>query len=1819
MAAPVIQFKRGQFANLPGLRAGEPGFTTDKYDLYVGIDSTTSNNKFFGSHRYWTKETGTTGSAVRVVEGSDNGENYIALKSPDALASNVTYTLPGTVTAGGYLLVDGSGNLSWDDTLDATNVNAIGVGTVAFLQSTTVNVSAGATVTGALDVDGGADIASGLTVSGGLTLTGSQTADQVNVSGVVTATSFVGDLTGDVTGNVTGDVQAGLVTATSGFTGNLTGDVTGNADTATQLATARNFSASGDATAPNVSFDGSGNVDLALTLANSGVTAGTVGSTTEIPVITVDAKGRVTSTSTANIVTTLTVDGDSGSEDIALATEDLTISGGTNVTTTAASNGVSVALDSDISLTSVTASGAVTAGSFTGSAAGIATNTLPLYSVDLDGASALSGSLADADLFLVDDGANGTNVKATASDIKDYVLGGGAGANFAAINVSGIATVAFADASTLKVAGVSTFTGEIDANGGANIAGGLTANSAQISDLTDGRVVLAGTSGELEDDANLAYTSGNGLRVGHSAYVAGVVTATTFNGNVNGNVTGNLVGNVTSSGSNSLPFIISDQVNVSGVVTATTFDGALATSNLTGTITNAQLAGSIEDGKLNEITTADKVNVSAINIDGATAISADLADADLFVVDDGASGTNVKVTAAEVKDYVLGGGAGANFEAIQVTGISTLTQTETQDIIVSAGATVTGALDVDGGADIAGGLTANSAAISDLTSGRVVLAGTGGELEDSGNLTFDGSTLAVTGDETISGDLTVSGDASVRNATASGVVTATSFATGAEGSALILNQTTITGPSSITIDPAGIGDNTGTVYILGDLQVDGTQTIINSTSVTVNDLNVMLADGAANDAAADGGGITVQSGDGNKTFQFEATGDNFGSSENINLATGKVLKVNNTEILSATALSSNVVVDATSVDIDGASAIGADLEDADLILVDDGAGGTNVKATMLDVKDYVLGGGAGANFEAINVSGIATVTFADATTLKVGAGATVTGALDVDGGADIAGGATVAGGLTVTGSQSVDELTVTGVVTATTFDGNLATSNLTGTVNNNQLTNDSVSFGGVTVELGASDATPAFDLADATGLPISTGVAGLGANVATFLATPSSANLASAITDETGTSTLVFSEAPTVNDANLTGDITAGRIGATNLNAAGIVTASSFVGADIRQTDGSLIPLVGVSSVSAHTGLVTAFKFVGSGLEEYKVEDGIAEINYTGVAASTYTTSQTFTATEGQTVYSFGAGYTQGFVDVYINGVRLIPGTDFNDNVDKITVTLASGATAGDELEIVSFKELGDIIHVQSLKTVSDLTVTGVATATTFNGQLNTTGIATASGGFVGDLTGNVTGNVTGNLDGIVGGNTPAAVTGTTITANTSLAASTINESSTNAGITFGHEVLGGSATFSGTSTLTTVDINGGAIDGTTIGGATPAAVTGTTITANTGFVGNLTGDVTGNADTATQLATSRDFSASGDATASAVGFDGTGNVDLALTLANSGVTAATYGSTTAVPVITVDAKGRITSATTASVGTALTVTGDSGSEQIDLLTESLSITGGSNITSSAASNGVEVALDADISVTSVNASNVNVSAASTFSAALEVGGEATLASATVSDLTNGRVVLAGSNGSLEDSASLTFNGTTLGAPQIDVTTSATLASAAVSDLTSGRVVLAGTSGELEDSANLTFDGSTLTATGDMSVSGNATIGGNLTVQGTLTSIETTNTTVADTLFELQRTSGGDLSSDTDLDVGLVMNYFDGSAKKAAMYWDDSAGRFVFGAEVSESSGVLTASTYGGLEVGSLYVNDCAGASQVISCSGTTRSLENITIDGGSF
>lgn len=102
----------------------------------------------------------------------------------------------------------------------------------------------------------------------------------LRISGTLT-----GNVTGDVTGNITGDVTGNL---TGNVTGNVTGAVTGNATTATALQTGRTITITGDATWVSPSFNGSTNVSAALTLANTGVGAGTYTK------LTVDTKGRVT-------------------------------------------------------------------------------------------------------------------------------------------------------------------------------------------------------------------------------------------------------------------------------------------------------------------------------------------------------------------------------------------------------------------------------------------------------------------------------------------------------------------------------------------------------------------------------------------------------------------------------------------------------------------------------------------------------------------------------------------------------------------------------------------------------------------------------------------------------------------------------------------------------------------------------------------------------------------------------------------------------------------------------------------------------------------------------------------------------------------------------------------------------------------------------------------------------------------------------------------------------------------------------------------------------------------------------------------------------------------------------------------------------------------------------------------------------------------------------------------------------------------------------------------------------------------------------------
>ena len=248
MPAPILQFKRGSASALNfGLRAGEPALTTDKYDFYVGIDSTLANNKFFGSARYWSKETTSTGSGVNLVEGTTNGTQYITLKSPDNLSGITTYTFPATPTADNYLKTGADGTLSWA----AVSQNSF-AGIVTFTDTT--NNTLGNPNTGAVQIDGGLGVEKNVTVGAGLSVSGS-----AYVVGVLTSTAFFIE----TTAVITPDLAAGITLA-----GIQTIDATTKATLERELAFAPN-----DFDSLNVSgistFGGTSNFNGLVSVANT--------------------------------------------------------------------------------------------------------------------------------------------------------------------------------------------------------------------------------------------------------------------------------------------------------------------------------------------------------------------------------------------------------------------------------------------------------------------------------------------------------------------------------------------------------------------------------------------------------------------------------------------------------------------------------------------------------------------------------------------------------------------------------------------------------------------------------------------------------------------------------------------------------------------------------------------------------------------------------------------------------------------------------------------------------------------------------------------------------------------------------------------------------------------------------------------------------------------------------------------------------------------------------------------------------------------------------------------------------------------------------------------------------------------------------------------------------------------------------------------------------------------------------------------------------------------------------------------------------------
>jgi len=469
------------------------------------------------------------GSNTSSIDGGDTLTVSGTANEVDVLVSgdSLTIGLPNDVTIGNNLTVTGS---FLSDDITAAQVSVAGdavitgnltvQGTQTTVNSTTVETADAifrVNSNGTTGTDVGFEANVGGTAKQ-IVYTGAGSKWSVGSETFVAAT-FEGDLTGDVTGDVTGNVTGNV---TGDLTGDVTGDVTGNADTATTLANARTITIDGDVDATATAFDGSQNITLTTTLDNTGVTAASYGSASLVPVLTIDAKGRVTSASTAAITTSWTLAGDTGTQ-LVEGGDTATIAGGTNITTVAsATDTLTVNLDGNISLTTVTATGGI----FTDDIYEQTTNAGITFGHEvLGGAATFSGaveggSLTDGTLTASSGAITGaTNITAsgaiTGGSLTDGTATLSSGSLSSAVNGTFSGTVT---GGTLTDGTLSASSGAI--TGATNIT---ASGTVQYGSLSDGSITVTG----FVDEDNMASDSATLIPTQQSvkAYVDAVATA----------------------------------------------------------------------------------------------------------------------------------------------------------------------------------------------------------------------------------------------------------------------------------------------------------------------------------------------------------------------------------------------------------------------------------------------------------------------------------------------------------------------------------------------------------------------------------------------------------------------------------------------------------------------------------------------------------------------------------------------------------------------------------------------------------------------------------------------------------------------------------------------------------------------------------------------------------------------------------------------------------------------------------------------------------------------------------------------------------------------------------------------------------------------------------------------------------------------------------------------------------------------------------------------------------------------------------------------
>ena len=251
------------------------------------------------------------------------------------------------------------------------------------------------------------------------------------------------------------------------------------------------------------------------------------------------------------------------------------------------------------------------------------------------------------------------------------------------------------------------------------------------------------------------------------------------------------------------------------------------------------------------------------------------------------------------------------------------------------------------------------------------------------------------------------------------------------------------------------------------------------------------------------------------------------------------------------------------------------------------------------------------------------------------------------------------------------------------------------------------------------------------------------------------------------------------------------------------------------------------------------------------------------------------------------------------------------------------------------------------------------------------------------------------------------------------------------------------------------------------------------------------------------------------------------------LKLNDTAVTAGSYGSTTKIPSFTVDAQGRLTSASESDVATNLSIAGDTGTDTVNLLSDTLNISGG---------EGIDVAVTNNtITVSAEDATYTNKGVAS-FSST-----DFTVTAGAVSLNKDPVITL---SGDVTGSATMTNLG------DVTITTTVQPNSVALGTDTTGDYVatIVGTANEITVSPNSGESAAvTIGLPDNVEITGNLQVGGNLNVIGTVNSVNTTQINIEDNKVKLNSNATGTPVAD----AGLLVER--GNEADAEILWNEAS------------------------------------------------------------